>query len=151
MFHKRLVVALAVAAALAVPVIVEASHQHGGPIGGHGGGGVHFRAPAGGFARGGHFAHPSGGWVEHPAWSGGGQFHKWQGGHWWRGNYGGRYGAWWIVGPDWYWYPTETAVIPDPYTPPGMTPGYWYWCQDYNAYYPYVGACPSGWVPEAMP
>ena len=28
---------------------------------------------------------------------------------------------------------------------PGMAAGYWYWCDAYQQYYPYVGACPSGW------
>jgi len=33
----------------------------------------------------------------------------------------------------------------DPYTPPGAVPGFWYWCDYYRQYYPYVGVCPSGW------
>jgi len=150
MLFRRLVVTLAILAALAAPALVWAAYVHGSAVGGRGGGGARFHAPAGGFARGGHFAHPGGGWAEHPAWRGGGEFRNWQGGHWWRGNYQGRVGAWWIVGPDWYWYPEQLAGIPDPYTPPGMTPGYWYWCETYQQYYPYVGACPSGWVAEEM-
>jgi hypothetical protein len=54
-------------------------------------------------------------------------------------------GWWWIVGPDWYWYPSEVYPYPSPYTPPDMANGYWYWCDAYQKYYPYVGACPSGW------
>ncbi len=165
MNYKRLIGALAVVGALAAPVVAYAQEHpggggghagsgghagggdHPGGVAGHGGG-AHFSAPAGGFARGGHFAAPGGAWASHPTWSGGGAFEHWRGGHWWHGTYGGRLGYWWIVGPDWYWYPSEVAAIPDPYTPPGFAPGYWYWCQAYNAYYPYVGACPSPWVPE---
>lgn len=69
----------------------------------------------------------------------------WHGGHWWHGHYGGRWGWWWIVGPDWYWYSAPVYPYPDPYLPPGATPGYWYYCDFYQQYYPYVGACPSGW------
>ena len=32
--------------------------------------------------------------------------------------------------------------------------GYWYYCQEAQAYYPYVKSCPGGWmkvVPEATP
>jgi hypothetical protein len=25
--------------------------------------------------------------------------------------------------------------------------GYWYWCDAYQQYYPYVTDCPSGWRP----
>jgi hypothetical protein len=65
--------------------------------------------------------------------------------HWWHGTYSGRPGWWWIVGPDWYWFPTAIYLYPDPYTLPGMGPGYWYWCDDHQQYYPYVEAFPSGW------
>ena len=110
--------------------------------GGHAGGRA-VRAPLIG---GGHFHGPNGTWASHPGWQGSVQFHQqWNGGHWWHGSYGGRTGSWWIVGPDWYWYPAEVAPVPDPYTPPGMIRGYWYWCDTYQQYYPYVGACPSGW------
>ena len=146
---KRLVTALAAAAAVAVPVFVYAA-RGGGGFGGHGGGGVHFSAPAGGFARGGHFTGADGNWSPHPNWGTEGSFEHWQGGHWWHGTYQGRLGFWWVVGADWYWYPGEVAATPDPYTPPGVAPGYWYWCPTYNAYYPYVVACPVAWVPEAL-
>jgi hypothetical protein len=89
-----------------------------------------------------------GGWRGHPDWHGDIRHFdndRWRGGHWWNGNYGGRVGSWWIVGPNWYWYPTQTGPIPDPYTPAGAAPGYWYWCGAYRQYYPYVGACPSPW------
>jgi hypothetical protein len=159
MMRKRLTVMLSVLAMLALPGLGHAQAvqavwgggqsgapaggaAHGAPSGGYGAG-----APASGFARGGHFAAPGGQWTSHPAWAGSGAFTHWREGHWWRGTYQGRHGAWWIVGPDWYWYPTELAGIPDPYTPPGMAPGYWYWCDYYQQYYPFVGACPSPWRP----
>jgi hypothetical protein len=53
--------------------------------------------------------------------------------------------GWWIVGPDWYWYPEAVYPYPNPFLPPGQAPGFWYWCDAYQQYYPYVGACPSGW------
>jgi hypothetical protein len=96
----------------------------------------------------GHWSGPGGSWSPHGAWQGSMSHFdigRWRGGHWWNGPYGGRIGWWWIVGPDWYWYPAPLGVYPDPYTPPGTTPGYWYWCDAYQRYYPYVGACPSGW------
>ena len=88
------------------------------------------------------------GWDPHAGWHG--DIHHfdnayWRGGHWWHGDYSGRLGWWWIVGPNWYWYPTAVYPYPDPYLPPGAVPGYWYWCEAYHQYYPYVGACPSGW------
>jgi hypothetical protein len=77
----------------------------------------------------------------------------WRGGHWWRGPYWGRVGWWWIVGPDWYWYPAALYPYPDAFTPAEMANGFWYWCDAYQQYYPYVGACPSGWqaVPPQSP
>ena len=120
----------------------------GGAHAGHHAGTFHggrIAPPPGGVPRSGHFTGPHGTWSRQPAWRGGGEFTHWRHGHWWRGNYGGRYGAWWVVGPDWYWYPRMIAPIPDPYTPPGMAMGYWYWCDAYRQYYPYVGACPTGW------
>ena len=105
---------------------------------------------------GGHFADGQGTWAPHPGWGGSGSMQHfnpsyWQGGHWWHGPYAGRLGWWWIVGPDWYWYPAASYPYPypDPFTPAYMARGFWYWCDAYQQYYPYVGACPSGW--RAMP
>jgi hypothetical protein len=163
MLKKRLGTMASVLAILALPAFAYAQTaggpSHGGAPGGGaahggppGGGGPHgpppgAHAPPGGYPRGGHFAGPGGQWMSHPAWVGGGAFNHWRQGHWWRGTYGGRYGAWWIVGPDWYWYPEMLAGIPNPYSPPGMAPGYWYYCDPYQQYYPFVGACPSPWRP----
>jgi hypothetical protein len=88
------------------------------------------------------------GWHFHPGWHGNIRrfdLGYWRVGHWWNGTYGGRVGWWWIVGPDWYWYPEPIYPYPDPFLPPGATAGFWYWCDYYQQYYPYVGACPSGW------
>jgi len=157
---KGFVGTLVLAAVLGFPGLAAAQ---GGPFGNNGqqgpappagrgavpapGGGPSRGAPAapGGIPRGGHFAAPGGNWQPHPNWQGAGEFNQWRAGHWWNGNYGGRYGSWWVVGPDWYWYPTVVAPVPDPYTPPGLTPGYWYWCDAYQQYYPYVGSCPTPW------
>jgi len=97
----------------------------------------------------GHWAGPKG-WQAHPSW--GGDIHNfpheiWRGGHWWHGRYGGRPGWWWIVGPNWFWYPAAIYPYPDPFTPPGAAPGFWYYCAFYSQYYPYVGVCPSDWQP----
>jgi hypothetical protein len=82
---------------------------------------------------------------------------RWREGHWWRGSHQGRFGAWWVVGPSWFWFPAEIYPYPEPYaypysalapyTEPYFDPGYWYWCDAYQQYYPYVGDCPSGWIP----
>jgi hypothetical protein len=64
---------------------------------------------------------------------------RWHSGHWWHGQHEGRIGWWWIVGPDFFWYPSVTALYPEP------TEGYWYWCDAYQQYYPDVTDCPSGW------
>jgi hypothetical protein len=40
-----------------------------------------------------------------------------------------------------YYYP------PPRYSPAPPQPAYWYFCPEYNAYYPYVQYCPSGWQP----
>jgi hypothetical protein len=95
----------------------------------------------------GHWAGPNG-WQTHPAWGGDIRHFNhvvWRGGHWWHGAYGRRVGWWWIVGPNWFWYPGPIYPYPDPFTPPGATPGYWYFCDFYAQYYPYVGVCPTDW------
>ena len=40
-----------------------------------------------------------------------------------------------------YYYP------PPRYVPAPPQPAYWYFCAEYNAYYPYVQYCPGGWQP----
>jgi len=58
--------------------------------------------------------------------------------------------------PPYYYYPpTSVVVVPQPQTyiqqdppaaaAPAPQPGYWYYCADAQAYYPYVKECPAGW------
>jgi len=134
---NRLVTILACALPLSAAAVAKDKDP---PAGGHPGG----HSGAGG----GHFADGHGAWSAHPGWHGSIQHLNpsyWNGGHWWHGTYRGRQGWWWIVGPDWYWFPFAVDPYPDPYTPPGLIGGSWYWCDAYRQYYPYVGACPSGW------
>ena len=45
-----------------------------------------------------------------------------------------------------------TAYAPPVYAappPPPPSPGYWYYCQSAGRYYPYVSACPAGWLTVA--
>jgi hypothetical protein len=69
----------------------------------------------------------------------------WQGGAWQHVAHGGRLGWWWVVGPDWYFFDTPVYPYPDLYTPAGERLGWWYWCDAYNEYYPYVTYCPVSW------
>jgi hypothetical protein len=115
--------------AVLLPAPAKADHRGGGP------------------SSAGHWAGAEG-WHYHGGWHGDIRHFDhdyWHGGHWWHGDYRGRLGWWWIVGPDWYWYSEPIYPYPDPYLPPGAAPGYWYWCDYYQQYYPFVGACPSGW------
>ncbi len=69
-------------------------------------------------------------------------------------------GGWGWYGPAyWYYppYPTSVVVVPQqpqtyiqredtPAAPASAHPqGYWYYCADAQAYYPYVKECPAGW------
>lgn len=82
------------------------------------------------------------------------------GGHY-RGHHGShlRFGvfigapAYWHFAPRPYYYP---PVIAAPASPPvyiergsaepsDQSQGYWYYCADDRAYYPYVKQCPGGW------
>jgi hypothetical protein len=143
---KRFLIILATVLAFSAPAMAGTTDA---PVGGH---------PATGGV--GHFADGHGTWARQPGWAGSGSgtirhFNPtyWRSGHWWHGTYWRRVGWWWIVGPDWYWYPAAVYPYPNPFTPPEMTVGLWYWCDAYQQYYPYVGACPSGWraVPMQSP
>ena len=70
---------------------------------------------------------------------------SWNGGQWRHLSHNGRLGWWWVVGPDWYYYNTPIYPYPDLYTPPGLPFGWWYWCDTYQDYYPYVTTCPVPW------
>lgn len=65
-------------------------------------------------------------------------------------------GPWWY--PRYYPYPVygpPVVVVPPPSPPPvyieqpraapPLEPGYWYYCREAQAYYPYVKECPSPW------
>ncbi len=83
-------------------------------------------------------------------------FGVWRGGHWFHGNYGGRLGWWWVVGPSFYFYPTPIYPYPDPYVPPVVTvppaaAATWYYCPNPPGYYPYVTQCPVPWQPVQAP
>jgi hypothetical protein len=78
---------------------------------------------------------------------------RWHEGHWSNEFHEGRRGWWWVIGPDWYYYPAPVYPYPDPFLPPGVvveavpTPGtqYWYYCSNPAGYYPYVAACYHHW------
>ena len=41
--------------------------------------------------------------------------------------------------------PAPVAAAPAPSAAPAPAAGYWYYCADSSAYYPYVQSCASGW------
>jgi hypothetical protein len=103
---------------------------------------------------------------------GGGGHHHHKGGTRWvvgvnvgfPGYWGGYWGGWPWYGPAYYPYPyyypyaypapvvvqqQPTTYIeqpaPQPQQPAQSAVGYWYYCTDPGAYYPYVKECPAGW------
>src|SRR5579871_803463 len=66
---------------------------------------------------------------------------RWSAGAWRHENHGGRYGWWWVLGPDWYFYNAPIYPYPDSFYPPDAATGWWYWCEAYQEYYPYVTDC----------
>ena len=80
-------------------------------------------------------------------------FDRWRGGGWFHGVHGGRDGWWWVVGPDFYFYPAPVYPYPDPYLPPAVAPApvpaaaTWYYCANPQGYYPYVAQCAVPWQP----
>lgn len=82
------------------------------------------------------------------AWHG--NFHdfdwgRWHGGQWQHAWHNGRWGWWWAVGPDWFFFDEPVYPYPDLYTPLGYPFGWWYWCDAYQEYYPFVTDCPVEW------
>jgi hypothetical protein len=101
----------------------------------------------------------------------------WTTGRWVHGWHGPRYGWWWTVGNDWYYYPRPVYPYPaympprfegyydygraDPGYGPQAGPGYgpeyadpnpqrpeyWYFCRNPEGYYPYVQNC-DDWQEE---
>ena len=45
-----------------------------------------------------------------------------------------------------YPYPSTVVVEPAPAYSEQVAPHFWYYCHSAGAYYPYVHACPEGWV-----
>jgi len=89
-------------------------------------------------------------------------FGRWRAGGWYHGVHGGRFGWWWVVGPDFYFYPAPVYPYPDPYTPPVVAAvpapaptappaaaNTWYYCANPQGYYPYVPECSVQW--QAVP
>ena len=101
-----------------------------------------------------------------PQWHGNiERFHEhdwqlWRNGHWSRLRHGGRMGWWWVVGTNWYFYPTPVYPYPNPWEPPPVTlvnpplnvsppappATYWYYCEASRSYYPYVPECAGAWT-----
>lgn len=81
----------------------------------------------------------------------------WHAGHWFHDWHDGRYGWWWIVDGGWYFYPEPVYPYPTyippavviqqaPPSPTGMPPAqFWYYCDNPQGYYPYVGSCNVQW------
>ena len=93
-----------------------------------------------------------------PAHFGEHDFAVWRGGAWHHEWHNGRYGWWWAIGPEWYFYPEPIYPFPDPYLPPGVMAQpvppsgqppaqYWYYCDNPPGYYPYVATCMTAWRP----
>ena len=70
---------------------------------------------------------------------------RWQGGQWRHVSHDGRLGWWWTVGPEWHFFDAPVYPYPDLYTPQNRPFGWWYWCDTYQEYYPYVTYCPLPW------
>jgi hypothetical protein len=74
-------------------------------------------------------------------------FDWWRGGRWIEARRDGRVGWWWVVGPQWYYYPQPIYPYPDPYQPPTVAAGpqMYYFCDNPQGYYPYVPSCATPW------
>jgi len=100
------------------------------------------------YARGGHGGgHYGGGWSHGSGWSHGGHYNGMALG------LGLGYGLGYY-GRSYYdpYYDYPPAVIAVPVTPPVYIqqapqhpPGYWYYCNYPEGYYPYIKQCPNGW------
>lgn len=71
-------------------------------------------------------------------------------------HWGIQVGGPWVFPPYYYPYPVYSppvVVVPAAPPPvyierqaaPAMEPGYWYYCNEAQAYYPYVQQCPGPW------
>jgi hypothetical protein len=70
------------------------------------------------------------------------------------------WGPWWGPGywgpyyPYPYYAPPAPVVVqqaPPVMVQPSPEPSYWYYCQNPQGYYPYVQACPHGWMKVVPP
>ena len=94
----------------------------------------------------------------HPAFHGGfhgGFHHGFHHGHGFVGT-GVFIGApfWWDPWWSGYYYAAPPVVVqqsPPVYVQQPQANGYWYYCQNPQGYYPYVTACPGGWMTVAPP
>jgi hypothetical protein len=83
----------------------------------------------------------------------------WTRGHWDHGTHDGRFGWWWGVGPNWFYYaqpaypypayPYDPDPIRQDYSPPQAAgiqdEEFWYYCNDPKGFYPYVDECRHDW------
>jgi hypothetical protein len=90
------------------------------------------------------------GYYAHDRYSGP-HYDAWRGGRWSHQTWGGRYGWFWVAGGAYTYYAAPVypypAYVEPVYTATAVEP--WYFCQSANAYYPYVSACPEGWLQVA--
>jgi hypothetical protein len=139
---KKVGIIIVIGLVLSLGISSGALYARGG--GGHGGGhggGFHGGSRAGGF-HGGNFR--------------GGGFHHFGGSRVFIGGYFGfpyyyyPYGYYDPYGYA-YSYPYANPYPYDDAQPPVVSEqeqrSYWYYCQDAQAYYPYVQSCPGGWTP----
>ena len=76
---------------------------------------------------------------------------RWHSGSWVNSFHGGRSGWWWVVGPEWYYYPAPVYPYPDPFVPSTIAvqqpqePGQYWYCGNPSGYYPYIPACYVPW------
>ena len=91
----------------------------------------------------------------------------WRSGRWRHQRHHGRYGWWWEVDGDWYFYPAPiypypTVVSTDADIEEGPQPAaalgppapvFWYFCDNPQGYYPYIANCSTAWreVPATPP
>ena len=88
--------------------------------------------------------HEHGGPHHHEGWE------HWREGHWIHAWREGRDGWWWVLGPNWYFYPAPIYPYPEPPVvvvtpPPQIPPQYAYYCPNPAGYYPTLPQCPMGW------
>ncbi len=84
---------------------------------------------------------------------------EWMVGHWSHGWHHHRHGWWWFVGGTWFFYPQPIYPYPNYVSTdyfeevPDEYGDYWYYCDDPQGYWPYVGYCNVPWeqIPVTPP